>query len=233
MIELPHDAHDAIGIAVFVLVLGAISGIWLRSARREPRPDFARIAPIESGAAPMTMRYQEFFGVACVLALTVAFVPRAGRSEPRAAEFSGFPDRYAGESLTKELAPAELAAFYRQFPGKVAHFRGGSARYVFRWVTEPTRRLHPARHCYRASGYETDDQKSCVRADGERYGCFTARKHGKTVRVSERVYDVDGRSFTDVSAWYWAALLGSSRGPWWVVTIAEAEPETGQPSAQL
>jgi hypothetical protein len=39
--------------------------------------------------------------------------------------------------------------------------------------------------------------------------------------VYERIYDVAGNSWSDVSAWYWAALLGKSAGPWWSVVIAE------------
>jgi len=38
---------------------------------------------------------------------------------------------------------------------------------------------------------------------------------------------LDGRGghWTDVSAWYWSALLGSSEGPWWALTVAEnAQP---------
>ena len=30
----------------------------------------------------------------------------------------------------------------------------------------------------------------------------------------------DGRSFADVSSWYWSAVTGRSRGPWWARTIA-------------
>ena len=31
----------------------------------------------------------------------------------------------------------------------------------------------------------------------------------------------EGGSFCDVSAWYWAASLGRTRGPWWAVTVVE------------
>lgn len=32
--------------------------------------------------------------------------------------------------------------------------------------------------------------------------------------------DAQGGGFTDASAWYWAALLGQSQGPWQAITIA-------------
>jgi len=226
LLELPHGAHDAIGIAVFLFVLGAIVSGWLFSARRQ---EFSQ-AP--DTPTPPTTRGASFFVAACLLALVVSLVPRSRVTESRTPKFAGFPDRYAGERLTAESAPAELAEFYRSFPGSVAHFRSGSARYVFRWVTEPTRRLHPARHCYRASGYETDHEKVCIRGDGQRYGCFTAERAGRRVRVSERIYDENGGGWTDVSAWYWAAVFGRSQGPWWVVTIAEPEPEGARIAAR-
>ena len=34
------------------------------------------------------------------------------------------------------------------------------------------------------------------------------------------IVDAQGASFTDASAWYWAALLGQSQGPWQAVTVA-------------
>jgi hypothetical protein len=46
-----------------------------------------------------------------------------------------------------------------------------------------------------------------------------------TLRVYERVYSAVSadENWTDVSSWYWSALLGRSRGPWWVITTAERE----------
>ena len=61
---------------------------------------------------------------------------------------------------TAQKAASSCAASDRRFPGKVAHFRSGSTRYVFRFLAEPTRILHPAQHCYRASGYDTGPEHS-------------------------------------------------------------------------
>ena len=49
--------------------------------------------------------------------------------------------------------------------------------------------------------------------------CFTARKGGTALRVCEQIEDAAGRRFADTSAWYWAAALGQSRGPWRAVTV--------------
>ena len=40
------------------------------------------------------------------------------------------------------------------------------------------------------------------------------------MRVCERIVDAQGRTFTDASSWYWAALLQQSRGPWTALTVA-------------
>ncbi len=218
LLELPSDAHDGIGFLIFLLVLAAVSAIWIRAARFEPLPEFF--------APSATTAHRSFFAVACALALTATFLPERAPSEPNLQAFGGWPTVYEGQRLTEEPAPPELAEFYRHFPGKVAYFRSGSTRYVFRFLTAPTRRLHPARQCYRASGYDTSHERSCRREDGQRYGCFTARRGTDAVRVSERLYDASGASWTDVSAWYFAAMLGDSQGPWWSVTIAEPDPET-------
>ena len=42
--------------------------------------------------------------------------------------------------------------------------------------------------------------------------------------VREAVTDGRGGQWTDVSAWYWSALMGRSEGPWWAFTLAENAP---------
>ena len=49
--------------------------------------------------------------------------------------------------------------------------------------------------------------------------CFTARKGDVALRVCEQIEDAAGRRFADTSAWYWAAALGQSSGPWRAVTV--------------
>ncbi|MCI0665355.1 MAG: hypothetical protein L0220_30200 [Acidobacteria bacterium] len=44
--------------------------------------------------------------------------------------------------------------------------------------------------------------------------------HGQARQNRRRDVAVD-ENWTDVSSWYWSAMLGRSCGPWWVVTIAE------------
>jgi hypothetical protein len=50
-----------------------------------------------------------------------------------------------------------------------------------------------------------------------------AQKDGRVRRVCERIYDGQGKAWTDVSSWYWAAMVGRTRGPWFAVTVATAQ----------
>ena len=51
--------------------------------------------------------------------------------------------------------------------------------------------------------------------------CFTARKGDVALRVCEQIEDAHGQRFADTSAWYWAATLGRSTGPWRAVTVTQ------------
>jgi hypothetical protein len=48
-----------------------------------------------------------------------------------------------------------------------------------------------------------------------------AERGAERLRIRERIIDAGGATWTDISSWYWAALLGRSRGPWWAVTVIE------------
>ncbi|MFV0679511.1 hypothetical protein [Ottowia sp.] len=49
--------------------------------------------------------------------------------------------------------------------------------------------------------------------------CFVARKGDTALRVCEQIEDAQGQHFADTSAWYWAAVMGQSTGPWRAVTV--------------
>jgi hypothetical protein len=56
------------------------------------------------------------------------------------------------------------------------------------------------------------------------WGAFEATRGPERVIVKERITDESGKYWTDVSAWYWAALLGQTDGPWWAYTVVEPIP---------
>lgn len=110
--------------------------------------------------------------------------------------------------------------FAARFPGTIVRLTDDHRQWVLRQVHQPTRMLHPAEDCYRGLGWRTADARLEADAQGQRWRCFAAERAGARVRVCERIVDAQGAAFTDTSSWYWAALLGRSRGPWRAITVA-------------
>jgi hypothetical protein len=113
------------------------------------------------------------------------------------------------------------AQFARGFPGRIARFDAGAFELVLREAREPTRRLHPAADCFRGLGYSIEATHVERGADATPWRCFVARRGDRSVRVCEHIEAADGAVFTDTSAWFWAAALGRSTGPWRAVTRVE------------
>src|SRR5687768_9175052 len=137
-------------------------------------------------------------------------------------EAPGFelPAQWQGQPL-RPLALSEVEQrFARQFPGTLARMTDGREVLVLRAVHRPTRMLHPAADCYRGLGYRVASEQ--LQLDGEQrlWRCFEAMRAGQRLKVCERIVDAQGAGFTDTSAWYWAALLGQSQGPWQAITVA-------------
>jgi hypothetical protein len=145
------------------------------------------------------------------------------RPQPAAArEVRGFelPAQWQGQQL-RPLALSEVEQrFARQFPGTLARMTDGREVLVLRAVHRPTRMLHPAADCYRGLGYRVASEQLQLDAEGRLWRCFEAMRAGQRLKVCERIVDAQGGGFTDASAWYWAALLGQSQGPWQAITIA-------------
>lgn len=142
-----------------------------------------------------------------------------------------WPHEFLGRPLQPlALSPVEQR-FADRFPGAIARFSDGERAIVLRHVTAPTRMLHPATDCYRGAGYRVLAQslEAPLAAPAQARAaalqrCFVAEKAGRKLRVCEKIVDARGVSFTDTSAWYWAAVLGRSHGPWRAVTVAAATP---------
>jgi hypothetical protein len=139
-----------------------------------------------------------------------------------ASAFPGWPTEFEGKTLTP-LPLTELEqTFNADFPGKIARFTDGKREIIVRWVTEPTRKLHPASDCFQGLGYSVKplplhrDEKSSL------WSSFAAVKGNDRLRVYERIHSDSGETWTDVSAWYWSALR-THTGSWWALTVAEKE----------
>jgi len=130
------------------------------------------------------------------------------------------PAQWNGLPL-RPLALSEVERrFARHFPGSIARLTDGEQVLVLRSVSQPTRMLHPATDCYKGLGYHIRDEQLEAIAGQARQRCFTAERTGQRIRVCEHIEDAKGQTFTDTSAWYWAAMAGQSTGPWQAVTVA-------------
>lgn len=144
-----------------------------------------------------------------------ATAPLAQRVSPE------FPVQWQGRPLRPLALTALETRFARQFPGTLARLTDGRQVLVWRSVDQPTRMLHPAVDCYQGLGYRIAAQQLERDKQGLLWRCFEATDSaGARLRVCERIVDAGGQGFTDTSAWYWAAALGQSKGPWQALTVA-------------
>jgi hypothetical protein len=156
----------------------------------------------------------------CALAALVPLRPAA----PHARSADAFPGwamaPLPAASTNIPLGPRE-ARFAEDFPGRIGAFSDGTRTMVARWVYTPTRKLHPAADCLRALGYEIRPAPIFAAADGSHWAASNAHRGADRLCVRERIVDATGHEWTDVSAWFWAATLGHSAGPWWAITVFE------------
>jgi hypothetical protein len=119
------------------------------------------------------------------------------------------------------LPPTEAeTAFAKSFPGTLSSHCWGTDQVILRRVNQATRRLHPSGDCLRAAGFETTEAITVRLADGSRWARFSATRDGLRRTVYERITSSrDGSTWTDVSAWYWAALWHPLNGPWQAETV--------------
>ena len=138
----------------------------------------------------------------------------------------GFPG-WLTAPLPPGLSPLELSPrdtrFAGQFPGRIAAFSDGRSTWIVRWLARPTRKLHPAADCLRATGYTVTSEPIFAAADGSHWGVVKASLGPEKLVVRERIIAAGGGEFTDVSAWFWSAILEKSKGPWWCLTRIESD----------
>ena len=185
---------------------------------------------------------------ACMLWAAAAAMGRPADALPTQRASSEFPTTWQGAPL-RPLALSEVEQrFARRFPGTLARFAvgpslvdaanpgtpfdnsgrtdtasDGSRVLVLRHVDKPTRMLHPAVDCYQGLGYRIAAQQLELDREQKLWRCFEATPAapgGQRLRVCERIVDAAGHGFTDTSAWYWAAAMGQSQGPWQAITVA-------------
>jgi hypothetical protein len=164
------------------------------------------------------------FGLAAVMAAVSPLLQgQARNNKPRLVGFPGWPTHYEGRSLTPLPMTDREQAFARGFPGLVGRFSDGKREIIVRFVTEPTRRLHPAADCLRGAGYSVAPRPARREAGAALMSCVAATRHGESLEVCETIRS-EARQWPDASSWYWSAMLGGDKGPWWSTVVAEPRP---------
>ena len=225
LVQWPEWTHAAIGVAAFALVCALV--VWhvrgaggMRIVTWEVRLLRHRAAVV----SPDTWARLASLAVLGVLTLWPWLEPEPLAARPTSA--IEWPLELEGRRLRPLALSAVEQRFAERFPGAIARFTDGEHTIVLRHVAQPTRMLHPATDCYRGLGYRIvasgleREREPKARAVPAVWRCFVAEKNGQRLRVCEVITDPRGRSFSDTSAWYWAAVTGRSHGPWQAVTKA-------------
>ena len=167
------------------------------------------------------------FLMVCALAAGAPLLPGAKPSGNAGAElFPGWPETLEGRALTLLPLTAREKRFEAEYPGRFGRFSDGDREILMRFAAEHTRKLHPTSECFKASGYKVEPLPVWIDAKRVTWGAFKIWREDETMWIYERIYNDRGDSFSDVSAWYWAAVLGKTHGPWWYLTISEREPRS-------
>ncbi len=161
----------------------------------------------------------KYFFLACAIAaVTPFFTPQ--KSPVKQEE--QWPTTFEGQKLRPLPLTGSELEFARNFPGSIAMFQTDKQTIIIRRVRQATRQLHPAADCYRASGFRITNLHRETDGAGRAWNVLLAQKSTRRLQVRERIYDENGQDYTDVSQWYWAALWGQSKGPWWSITTVTA-----------
>ncbi len=228
--------HVAAGIVYFCLVTVAVALLACKltsSSKSEVRSEAREVNFLSTSKGDkhfvsdisFTPRIHRFAHLSvislCIVSAALPFFARPSgggiKNEPQPV----WPAKINGVTVTPVESWKEEQTFAADFPGRMKRFTDGTNAYFVRCVYRDTRQLHPSSDCYRGLGYSIEPRPLMVGNDGYRWSCFEAAKAAQKYLVMERIFDSTGRSWTDVSEWYWAACLGQSNGPWLAITVAE------------
>ena len=215
----PAWLHAAVGTVVLGLVcIAVVMIVGLRSCTL-PLPPAGEGGGEGTVAASWRLPLIMLLA-ACAVVPFVASRHLAAGDAHAGAVTTELPREWNGRPLRPLALGAVEARFASHFPGRIARLTDEQSIIVWRDVTAPTRMLHPAADCYRGLGYRIAEARLERDAQGLLWRSFIATRDATRVRVAERIVGHDGSAFTDASAWFWAARLGRSQGPWQAITVA-------------
>lgn len=205
--------HGGVGLVSFGIVLVPL---WLAISSRARASAAVVEKPVEGW---LEMRV---LGLAALLAPLVMMIETT--LQPELPQVAKNPGVFTFDGLTlplTQLAATEMEmAFARSFPGTLASYDWGGRQVILRRVDRATRRLHPTRDCLRAAGFETTDGATVTMSDGSVWARFHAGRDGRWWTVCERIVSTgNGATWTDASAWFWAAARHPLNGPWQAETV--------------
>ncbi len=210
--------HEAIGRVVLGAVCAAVAALMASARLPAVRQTIAFRAQSVVLQGPLRVALAALLAIC---ALTPLAWPRdAIAPAGLPATTTEWPREWNGRPLRPLALGAVEARFASHFPGRIERLTDEQSVLIWREVRVPTRMLHPATDCYRGLGYRVVDARLERDAEARLWRCFVAERDGRRVRVCERIEDARGASFTDASAWFWAAQLGRSTGPWQAITVA-------------
>lgn len=223
----PEFMHEAVGVFSFAFIaLGivCVAQFWRTVQSNAVKREVFTAPGFALNLNRVERRFTAIiFLIVCALAFFAPFL-FSGEKKVRVQmpNSRAFPATFENQPLAELTLTEREKFFLEDFPGSVGRFSDGKREIVIRFVAEATRKLHPASDCFRAIGYETKPLPLKVDGEGKRWSCFSAVKASEQLNVCERIYDIGGAEWTDVSAWYWSALNETS-GEWWAVTVAERQ----------
>lgn len=166
------------------------------------------------------------FALACLWASLSPLLPvsQPAGADAQSAPFPGWPAVWADRPLRELALSARERTFASGFPGRIGRFSDGEREIILRWVTSPTRLLHPASDCFRGLGYAIEPRAMQRDPEGRPMACFMASRGNDRLSICELIVSEKAESWPDVSSWYWSAVFGNSTGPWWSIVTASAIP---------
>ncbi|CAN5951226.1 unnamed protein product [Sphagnum jensenii] len=223
--------HILVGLVVFSAVCAMTFLVSSRLSRAQKATEDIRVDSNLHNQVE-NLKQLSFFGkplvspstLLCALGLAASLVPLMAHpsgSLKATVDSPKWPSEINGRKLVAVDSFAEEKEFARDFPGLMKRFTDGTNSYFVRYVRKETRQLHSSADCLKGMGYTIEPRPIAVERDGTKWGTFAAIKTGSRYLVRERIYDGEGVSSTDVSEWYWLAVLKKTHGPWFAITVAQ------------
>lgn len=207
-----HFSHESIGIISFVFIAVLI----MFSCEIIKKVTYLNNLKIKVKEISFKFTINKHYLLALsILILQSSFLFKNDRTIDITSKIITQPTFWEGKKL-KSLP-------FSDFAGKTGRFTDGEHEIIIRQMTSPTRKLHPASDCYKGIGYNISFLPIFLDKNNNKWNTFKAYKDNKSFIVHERIYDGYGNNWTDVSSWYWNALLNKNKGPWTSIVYSKSQ----------